>query len=340
MANKTIQKTLVDQIRRKLKGEEKLVDVIAKTLKISKDASYRRINAKVELSISEINKLQNTFNISLNNFQSHTKNEVLFHYRPLSKINFNFENYLINLRSGLKEIKSLDNPKVYVSVNETPLFQLFNFPHLTRFKFFFWAKSYLKIPEYENMKFKREKIDKRVLQIGIEAHNIYNSIPSIELYCPETLRGLLRQIQYYFETETFEDSNYVLEILDNFSDLVRHIKHQAKIGHKFVFGNTPNSAYNSRLDIFLNDTYLPDNTYYVEYEQGAMTYFTHNIMNFIMTENPYYCIDTKMILDRLIDNSSLISVTGTKERDIYFSSLEQSISNLKRRVALDIELKT
>ena len=339
MTSPDIQQMLMNKIKSKISEEEKLVDVLVDVLCVSHDAAYRRISGKVALTIFETKTLLDKFDISFGNFSSYKKDKILFNYKPLSRIDFNFESYLTGLRDSLREIKSLDNPKLYVSINETPVFQLFNFPHLTRFKFFFWAKSYLQIPAYKDAQFKREKIDKRVLQIGIESHNIYNSIPTTELYCPETLRGILRQIEYYFEAGVFEDNLYILELLDNVSDLANHIKHQAEIGHKFVVGNEPNTAENSKFNMFLNDTYLPDNTYYVEHDDGALTYFSHNIMNFIMTQNPHYCDDTKMILDRLIDNSSLISVTAAKERNKFFSALERSIQNLKKKIELELELE-
>ena len=214
---------------------------------------------------------------------------------------------------------------------------MFNFPHLTRFKFFFWAKSYLRIDAYKNSKFKNEKIDPKVLQIGIEAHNIYNSIPSSELYCPEALRGVLRQIEYYYHADMFEDPNYVLLLLDNLLELSNHIKHQAELGHKFVYGNEPNDAPNTKLNMYYNDTYLPDNTYYIEYEGGCHTFFTHNIMNTIATADPVYNKDTKMILDRLIDNSTLISVTSVKVRNKFFSALNKTIINFKKRIELELD---
>src|SRR5690606_2683609 len=111
----------------------------------------------------------------------------------------------------------------------------------------------------EHELFKREKIDKRVLMIGIEAHNIYNSIPSIEVYSKETLRGTIRQIQYYFEARLFEDPHYALELIDNLTTLVRHLKMQAEIGRKFANGNEPPTSGNP-LEMYINETFISDNT--------------------------------------------------------------------------------
>ena len=337
MTDHDIQQQLFNKIKLELDEDEKLVDVLMDTLFISSDAAYRRISGKVALTIFETQTLLDKFNISLGNLGSFQKNKILFNYRPLSRIDFNFESYLTGLRDNLIEIKKLNNPEFLVSINETPVFQLFNLPHLTRFKFFFWAKSYLRIPAYKDAKFKREKIDRDVLQIGIEALNIYNAMPSTELYCPDTLRGILRQIEYYFEAGVFEENSYALELLDNVMALSHHLKHQAEVGHKFVHGNEPNESKNSTFNMYLNDTYLPDNTYYIQHDEGALTYFSHNVMNFIMTQNPDYCSDTKLILDRLLSNSTLISVNAAKDRDKFFSSLERAVENLRKKIELSLE---
>ncbi|MFK8037757.1 MAG: hypothetical protein AB8B74_05665 [Crocinitomicaceae bacterium] len=333
-----IQEALLQKVEAALPENEKLVDVIMDLLNVSMDAAYRRMKGKVALTIFETQILLDAFDLSLGNLGSYKKDKIIFDYKPLSRINFNFESYITGLRDSLSEIKTLKSPELFISINETPVFQLFNFPHLTRFKFFFWAKSYLQIPEYINAKFKREKIDKQVLSIGIEAHNIYMSMPSTELYCSETLKGILKQIEYYYDSGVFEDPEYAIELLDNVSSLAKHISHQAEVGHKFVFGNEPNSAEQTKFKMFMIDTYLPDNTYYVKHENGALTYFSHNIMNFIMTQNPDYNSDTKMILDRLIDNSNQISETGIKERAKFFNAMEKAIDQLRKKIRFSIQL--
>lgn len=332
-----LQQTIFDTIKRRLPVDQKLSDVIQTDLSISADATYRRLRGDVPLTIYETKILIEKYNISFDNIGEFKKNKVVFNYKPLSDIEFNFEGYLTNLRDSLREAKKLNNPHIFISVNDTPMLQLFNFPHLTKFKFFFWAKSYLQIEQYQGLKLKQEKIDTNVLQIGIEAHNLYNSIPTTELYCPEALRGVLRQIEYYFEADLFEDTNYVLLLLDNLLELSNHMKHQAELGHKFVYGNEPNNAPNTKLNMYYNDTYLPDNTYYIQHNEGAHTFFTHNIMNTIATADPVYNKDTKLILDQLIENSTLISVNNFKERNKFFAALNRTITNFKKRIELDID---
>lgn len=339
MKEENLQENLLSQVKALLPKNVKLVDALSDQLNISQDAAYRRINGKVELTIFEAKNLIDIYDISIGNISSSKKGKITFNYSPLSSIDIDFEGYLRGLRNKLREIKKVKNPEFTISINETPIFQLFNYPHLTRFKFFFWSKSYLNIPAYKNKKFKREKTDKNLMRIGTEAHNIYNSIPSTELYCAETLRGILRQLEYYFEAGFFEEKSYVLELLDNLVGLSNHMKHQAEVGHKFAVGNEPNNSPNSKLSMYWNDTYLPDNTYYLGHDDGAITFFSHNIMNSVSTTNNEYNSDTKLILDRLISNSVLISLTGSKERNKFFSALEHAISCLRKKVELELELQ-
>lgn len=331
-----IQQRIFDAIKLQLPKDEKIASVLMNTLFLSQDAVYRRLRGDVPLTIFETKTLCEAFNISFDEMDSYKKGRVSFTYQPLDRIGLNFESWLTGLRDGLKQIRNMENTRMIMSINDTPIFQLFNLPHLTRFKFFFWAKTYLKIPAYENELFKREKIDKRVLSIGIEAHNIYNSIPTTEIYSAETLRGTLRQIQYYFDARLFEEPAYALELIDNLIHLIHHLKAQTDIGRKFAFGNEAPSAGNE-LEVYFNETFISDNTYLIQSDSGSGVYLTHNIMNYLFTTDPYYVRESEFILDKLVNNSNPISKVNVKERNRFFAELESNVKAFKRKVELELE---
>jgi len=333
---KDIQQRIFNSVKLQLKDGEKLSTILQDTLHVSQDAAYRRLRGEVPLTIYETKTLCEKYSLSFDDYGDLAKGRVQFTYNPLDKIEMNFETYLTGLRDGLLAFKGLKDVQMVMSVNDTPIFQLFNLPHLTRFKFFFWAKTYLKIPAYVDEKFKREKIDKRVLSIGIEAHNIYNSIPTHEIYSPETLRGTLRQIQYYFEAHLFEDPSYALELVDNLLDLLEHMKAQADVGRKFARGNEAPTAGNE-FHMYSNDTYISDNTYLIKWDGGSAVYFSHNIMNYLTSMDPFYVAESDVILQELINNSSLISNANAKERNKFFGNIERTILNFKRKVEAELE---
>lgn len=330
-----VQQRIFDEIKKQLPKDEKIAAVLMNTLFLSQDAVYRRLRGDVPLTIYETKTLCNAYNISFDEIDAYKKGVVTFNYLPLDRIGLNFESWLTGLRDGLQQIKKLENTKMTMSINDTPIFQLFNLPHLTRFKFFFWAKTYLKIPAYEHELFKREKIDKKVLMIGIEAHNIYNSIPTTEIYSPETLRGTMRQIQYYLDAHLFEDPSYALELIDNLMDLVRHMKVQAEIGRKFPRGNEAPSAGNP-IEMYFNETYISDNTYLVKSDSGSFVYLTHNIMNYLNSTDPYYIQESEFVLEKLINNSNLISQVNVKDRNRFFAELEGNVRAFRNKVEAQI----
>lgn len=330
-----VQQRIFDEIKKQLPKDEKIAAVLMNTLFLSQDAVYRRLRGDVPLTIYETKTLCNAYNISFDEIDAYKKGVVTFNYLPLDRIGLNFESWLTGLRDGLQQIKKLEKTKMTMSINDTPIFQLFNLPHLTRFKFFFWAKTYLKIPAYEHEMFKREKIDKKVLMIGIEAHNIYNSIPTTEIYSPETLRGTMRQIQYYLDAHLFEDPSYALELIDNLMDLVRHMKVQAEIGRKFPRGNEAPSAGNP-IEMYFNETYISDNTYLVKSDSGSFVYLTHNIMNYLNSTDPYYIQESEFVLEKLINNSNLISQVNVKDRNRFFAELEGNVRAFRNKVEAQI----
>lgn len=134
-----LQQRLLEGIKQKLPKGEKLAQVMMDTLHLSQDAVYRRIRGEVPLTIFETKTLCETFNISFDDYGTFRKGQVTFTYNSLTSIEMNFEAYLTGLRDGMRQIKNAENPELMMSINDTPIFQLFNLPHLTRFKFFFWA---------------------------------------------------------------------------------------------------------------------------------------------------------------------------------------------------------
>jgi len=332
-----IQQRIFNSIKLQLPKGEKLSNILQEKLFVSQDAAYRRLRGDVPLTIYETKTLCEEYNLSFDDYGELKKGKVQFVYNPLMNIDMNYISYLKGLRDGLKQVRSLENVHLLMSINDTPLFQVFNLPHVTRFKFFFWAKTYLQMPEYKDVKFKREKIDKESLSIGIEALNLYNSIPTTEIYGPETLRGTLRQIEYYFDSHLFEDPHYALEILDNLVELNDHIRLQAENGAKFTRGNEPVTSGNE-FYMYKNDTYIADNTYLIKWDGGQSVYLSHNIMNYLVTMDPFYAEESEKVLNVLRDNSSLISKTNAKERNMFFGNIERTIMNFRKKVEAELEI--
>ena len=190
--------------------------------------------------------------------------------------------------------------------------------------------------EFQNKKFKYEKIDPVTFNTGHEALKLYCQIPSKEIFDPELLRGFVREVYYYYESQQFEDPQYALELLDNLLELLEHMKAQAESGKKFAKGNEP-TAGDPNFFMYSNDTFIADNTYLINWDGGSSVYLSHNIMNYLTTMDPFYVHESQLILDELINNSSLISGGNVKERNKFFGNIERTILNFRRKVESELE---
>lgn len=331
-----IQAILFETIKMRLNSHNTFGHVISEILNISLDAVYRRFRGETSLTIQETKKLCSYFDISFDSLINAGNGEVIFQYPPLNTYDFSLESYLQDIVDSFKKIKQTTDPQLFLSVNNTHFFQLLNLPQLVRFRLYFWAKTHLQIKTYENELFKHEKTTARAFDLGKEILQMYNSIPSFEIIDPELMRGFLRQILYYFKAHMFEDPSYALFLCDRVLMFAEHLKEQAIIGKKFIYGtNAPFTGNDFQL--YLNETINSDSNIFYSSKESTGVFITHNVMNYLHTTNKNYVSDTKQIIDKQLANSSLLSKTNEKERNNFFFEFEKTIRIFRNKIEADID---
>lgn len=332
----TIQQDLFKIIKLKLVGKDPLGIALADILHISPDAVYRRYRGETILTIDEVQRLCKHFDISIDLLMQNTNGKAVFNYNPLNSYDFRLESYLEGILNSLRHLKSLSNPHFIMSVSNNHIFQLINFPQLARFRLFFWAKTHLLVPEYQNVKYFHEKTSEKAFALGEEILELYTSIPSIEIFDPELMRGFLRQILYYYKAHLFEDPSDALFLCDRMLLLSKHLNNQAEIGKKFIFGKEI-PAEGNKFQMYLNETINTDSTIYYSSKESNGIFLTHNIMNYLQTVDEKYVADSKQIIDKQLANSSLISEVNEKERNNYFYEFDKTILSFRKKIEADIE---
>lgn len=318
--NSGIQAKLFEVIKQSLKEDESIGAVVSEILSLSTDAVYRRMRQETLMTIEEVRKLCMHFNISFDALIELQEGAALFSYLQLNKGEFTIEKYLEGILEGLSRLRTINDAQLYFSINNVHFFQALNFPQLVRFRLFYWAKTHLLMPAFKDKKFKHEKISNDAFNLGKEILQAYNRIPSVEIVDHELMRGFLRQVLYYLESDFFEDPTYAIFLADRVQLWLEHYKQQALLGKKFIYGNPPPAA-GSDLVLYLNDTINMDTTFYYEGAKTKGVYLTHNIMNYLHTVEEDYVRDSFGILECQIANSSLISKVNNKERTKYFKEL-------------------
>ena len=302
MAPLDIQSRLFKIVKNKIAGKDHLGHALSEILCISIDAVYRRYRGETALTIQETQKICAHFKISMDHLLETPSSHVGFDYNSFDSFDVHLESYLGGILNSIRQIKGLTRAQILMTVNNGHIFQLMNFPQLVRFRLFFWAKTHLKFKEYEHLKFKHEKINQKQFNLGKEVLQLYNSIESIEIIDYDFLRGFLRQIYYYYQSYLFEDPNYAVFLCERVQMLINHLKEQAIHGKKFIYG-TQRPEFGNDISFFLNETSNNDSTIYYTSKEARGIFITHNILNYLHTNDEKYVGDTLQSMQRELKNS-------------------------------------
>jgi hypothetical protein len=332
-----IQSILFHLVKQQIAGQDNLGNALSEVLHLSQDAVYRRYRGETALTIQEVKKICLHYSISFDALIELSSGHVTFAYPPLNTYDFKLESYLEGILIAFQKLKNLGNPEIIISVNNTQFFQLLNFPQLVRFRLYFWAKTHLHLKDYRDKLFKHEKTSDTAFSLGKEILQLYNSIPSKEIYDQEFMRGFLRQILYYFDSHQFEDPEYAIFLCDRMLLLSTHLKGQATIGKKFTYGTSAPAAGNS-FEMYLNETVNTDSTFLYQSKEKSGLFITHNVMNYLETTDESYLKDTKHIIDKQLANSSIISIVNERQRNNFFHEFDRTISNFKRKMEADLNI--
>ena len=97
-----IQEKLLEKIKEK--SEDKLVDVLMNTLHVSLDSAYRRIRLEKILTLDEVIKISNRFNISIDHLISHDSSDSVLFSFPFKSSQFDLEEYFNKILTHLIKV--------------------------------------------------------------------------------------------------------------------------------------------------------------------------------------------------------------------------------------------
>lgn len=319
------QSQLIFLIKQKLGSNESIGAVISDLLDISTDAAYRRVRGEKLISMDELGQLCKHFNIALDQIFEIPQKTVVFDFYDFDKSNFSLDVYLLNIRDSLLNLKSQKDAKLILTINNTHFFQLFNFPELVKFKLFFWMKMNLKLVEFQEFKYVDFKFSKNQLSTCNEILNLYNAIPSVEVYDIELFGGLAREVYYYSISHELQDLPVIECLFTSINGLIDHMCSQAKNAMKFKV-NTPVPASDRGIDVYVNEILNSVASFYYETEKNKGLFVAHNFMNSLHTNNQYYVNQTKDVLDSIIEVSTKISHSNHKLRNNFFAKLTENVN--------------
>ncbi len=327
-----IQKRFLEHLKTKLPKNVSFAEILSEDLNLSTDSAYRRIRGETHLTFEEIKTLCVKYDISLDGIFANSDNSVVFNYRAINTEDFSFDNYLQSITDNLITINKFEAKELIYAAKDIPLFYFYMFEKLASFKIFFWRKSILKQKELDNKNFEFGIIPDKTLKNSREVFLNYITIPSYEIWSDETINVTLKQIEFYYDCGAFNNHQDVIDICEDVSNLIEHLRKQAERGYKFDPLEESNKGPDNSYNFYYNEILILNNTVFFRMDNVGVTHLGHNVLNILTTTDKRFCDYTYSILKNILHNSTLISMAAEKVRNQFFNKMKRKVEKLKNKV--------
>jgi hypothetical protein len=324
-----LQNYLFELIKKQLAPNITLVDTVADLLEISNDSAYRRLRGETLLNIGELMLLCNHFKLSIDALNTQLADSVNFKYRPLPADDSSLPLYLNGILDEMKQINSVANKQIIFTSEDLPIFHYFKYDLLTAFKLYYWNKSILNSPQYNGKKFNPTLVDPAMTQTAKEIYELYVKIPSIEVWTEDTISIILKQVEFYWESGLFEQTEHAVAVCDQLKDMIDTVQKDAELGSK-----ERDRGHNAQPNYILyqSDVTIGNNCIQVTMNDVKLIYFSFNTFNSMSTTNHAFCEETDLWIKNLISKSTQISGVSEKLRYQFFNALHKRLSLLRQKI--------
>ncbi len=316
-----------------LPANKSLVDELSDILKVSNDSAYRRIRGETALTIDEVSKLCAYYRIPFDHFaQTESgKSSVTFQYSHLSADFMRFEEYLSSLLAQMEIIRKTDPKEIIWCAEDVPIFHHFRYPKLCAFKLFYWSKSILSAPEYEDIKFTPGLMPASAVEKVKKIFENYQKIPSIEIWTEDTLNSTLKQVEYYAESGSFETIDDAKDIVNEIEQMIKSLERQVSKSIKFT-GDAPAPGDNVEFKLYFSDLMVGTNSILITAGSSKVCYLSINTFNSMATTNAGFNEENDRWVRNIIRKSTLISGVSEKQRMKFFKLLYDKIAQTRAKI--------
>ena len=316
------QKIFFNTIKQNLSSNMRLADEVSDVLKVSPDSAYRRIRGEKELTMNEMAKLCQHFNISMDSVTNYQSGNVLFNYTSLEVNNLNnYYLYMQQLANLMGSIANAKEKEIYFMAVDIPLLHFTPFMELALFKIYTWFQGVdrLTITYDEFVK----QIDVHLLKsIYDKITNAYHQIPSTEIWTYNTIDPIIHLLDYFPDLNCFEKKETFSLICHQLLQLIECIE---------KFTEKEQKVYKGR-DVFFRMYLSPlaiINDFMITKRDGInVTTIKLYTINGIFTSDDNFCSEVEKWMHNSISASLSLSGHSSRERFQFFHKLKSRVNYL------------
>ena len=304
-----IQANFFKHIAKKSTSGKKLSEELVALLGISKGEAYKKINSKSLLTIPQIKLLCDHFKTSFTIQGNENRSSSNINFTPFHTGKVTVKDYINSLEKFLITIASAKVSKLTCATDDVPIFHLFQYPELTAFKLHFWQ---MRIIDNAPFKFNMNDWDASVLQHAAKLHDLYQTIPSVEVWTKTSLLNTLDQIKYAAEAKIITDKKVGKLICNQLRSALSDIE-------LYAINRNKSAKKEVSFDWYFYDI-IGTITYLAEMDGELETFIRFNTFNTIQEENGPLCTEVKHWLENLIKDAVGFSGQGSVQRNKYLAA--------------------
>lgn len=327
MTTGELQQQFFNAVKGKIDKNLTPADEIATLLNISADSAYRRMRGEITVPLDELYMLCKHYQVSIDRLMNVQAGGILFQGQYIDK-NFKFKEYLTSVMNDLAYMNSFKEKEFFYMCKDLPIFHHYHIREIAAFKWFFWMKTYFEFPEFENKQFSFDLHTDDYFAIEQKIIELYNLIPSVEMWNLETMNIFFRQIEFYRDGEVFSSDKDVLRLYEAIEKVWDHLEEQAALGYKFAYGDTEKKPMGS-FRMYFNEVLMGDNNMIVVLDGNTMSYVSHTTINFMRTMDKNFNQNMYNHVQNQMRRSTLISDVSEKERSRFFRIIREKIERRK-----------
>lgn len=317
MSSEHFQTSFVKQLKRNLPEHAKPADVIAEKLGISVASAYRKLGGQTPFSVEDISKLCSEYLISLDEAMYSDPNQVVIFKKTQEVANLDsLINYFHATLQQLEALRNIPEARLYYAARDLPLFFYFKNPSLAAFKVLVWLKDSNNDILSKNEVFDFNKIPTEVLELGAKLHQVYNNMPTSEIWTTRTLANVLEQILYYYNSGLLNNED-ALKVIEDVSDILDERELKARENKK---------QDNLRAELYSCDYLMMANGALAKVGPRRIAWVAFSGINFVHTANPRFCEDYEKAFMQHANLGVLISGSAEKQRAEFFRKLREQLN--------------
>lgn len=336
MTTPDLQRNLLQKVVDRFPKKSMAVKELSKLLQVSPDGIYRRLRGDSILSPKEISLLAHAFNLSVDSILFRESDQVLFTYSLFSRPITSIDDYLKEVLYQAESVLEAENGRVSYATQEIPVFLYFTASLLFKFKMYIYARTYWPLPEFRHARFSSQLIPDSTWQMARSIAEIYNGIPSIEVWRPTLLDNTLNQICYLLTAGQFESPTDSLLILDAIEELIDHANFMAEVGKKSIPGES-SVTMGAAFQLFFNEYSSTNDTILIESSQGKVMFTSLGMPNFLKTGDSRFLEEIGTWFEELTGHSTSLTRHASRARDQFFSQLSKKVDATRQRLNILLE---